>query len=427
MSSTTTDDDGGIPTVVQRALGMQNLTTHQNCDDGASNTNYNIICGLEGFLLPRYLALRSGSTVQQYSNSCSYDMLMRAKNEELQHRISYKQQKVDTSKSNSKRPRKRKRKSDHHHGISCDNNTSGNGTAVRSGYGNDIDMQQSTESDAPTKSKRRKRRRRRKSSHNQLNNATSINKGDWLHYQMMARIIVAPFTSSLITTMNKCKQLEKQNQKSSHYMLVNDDAEQHTTPNINQVMPSSTTSNTAAEKLTDSVSLAVKNIYEKKSTTNSTHSKSNNNNLLLTLSSPQESLATIVDGAVCTLVRRTHRHRSTKSSKIFKSSRNNSVGKKQQQIVYRRRQRPKSKKGDTSMATPSSSTMNNNTINNNNNWLLEQNLLSTGYTLGSGETYSSSHNNNNNTNQNNQLLRGCPNMAPGIHCLHLHHMPDHHN
>jgi len=429
MSRTTiTDDDGGIPTVVQRALGMQNLSTHQNyCNDGASttnnfdhdgasntiaNNNNVMICGLEGFLLPRYLALRSGRNIQQASDS-SFDMLMRAKNEELQHRLSgHKQQKVDAS-SKSNRPRKRKRKSDHH-GKSNNNNTNKVGTAVRGvGADNDIDMQsQSPESDAPTKSKRRKRRRRRKSS-NQSNNTNNSNKDDWIHYQMMARIIVAPFTSSLITTMNKCKQIEKQNQKScSHDVLIDTNHEQHTTPKVNQAT-SSTTSNTA-EKRTDSVPATVKNVYQKNKSTNSTHLKPNNN-LLLTLSSPQESLATIVDGAVCTLVRRTHRHRSTKSSAMFKGCRNNNVGKKEQQILYRRRQRQKST-GDTSMATPSSTTTNTN--NSNNNWLLEQNLLSTGYTLGSGETYSSSHNNNNNTNQNNQLLRGCPNMAPGIHCLH---------
>lgn len=418
MSTTTDDDDGGIPTVVQRALGMQNLTSHQNYrNDGASTiaNNNEVMCGLEGFLLPRYLALRSGScNVQQ---NYAYDMLIRAKNEELQHRVGgYKQQKVNASKSGSKRPRKRKRKADHRD-ISDEKNTNGDNTVRGGGADNDIDMQsQSTESDPPTKSKRHKRRRRRKRSSKQSNNTTNnSNKDDWLHYQMMARIIIAPFTSSLITTMNKCKQIEKQNQKSSHHVY---DAK-HTIPtNAHQAMPSSITSN-AVEKVSDSSS--VKNIYQKSNSTNSIHSKSNNN-LLLTLSSPQESLATIVDGAVCTLVRRTHRHRSTKSSTMFKG-RNNSVGKKnkKQKIVYRRRQRQKSKKGDTQVGTTSSTTMNNNNKDTNNNWLLEQNLLSTGYTLGSGETYSSSHNNNlsnSNTNQNNQLLRGCPNMAPGIHCLH---------
>jgi len=417
MSTTTDDDNGGIPTVVQRALGMRNLTTHQNyCNDGASTTIANnnvIICGLEGLLLPRYLALRSGGcTIQQYNNS-SYDMLIRAKNEEQQYRVSgHKKQKVDTSKSISNRPRKRKRRSDHRGGESCDHNTNGNDT-VRGGGGNDSDIDmQSPESDAPSKSKRRKRRRRGKSGGQSNNNTNNSIKDDWIHYQMMARIIVAPFTSSLITTMNKCKQIEKQNQKSSHDVS----SDSHDVDNTTQV-PNSTISN-AAEKLTDSVS-AVKNVYQKNSV-NSTHSK-RNNNLLLALSSPQESLATIVDGAVCTLVRRTHRHRSTtKPSTMFKGIRNNNVGKKneKQKIVYRRRPRQKSKKGDTSMATTSASTMNTN--NSNNNWLLEQNLLSTGYTLGSGETYSSSHNNliSNSNNNQNQLLRGCPNMAPGIHCLH---------
>ena len=88
MKNTTTsdDDDGGIPTVVQRALGMQNLTTHQNnCNiDGASIVNNNnVVYGLEAFLLPRYLALRTDSCNVHQLNSSSYDMLMRAKNEEL--------------------------------------------------------------------------------------------------------------------------------------------------------------------------------------------------------------------------------------------------------------------------------------------------------------------------------------------------------
>lgn len=263
---TSTDADGGIPTVVQRALGMQSLTSHQNyCNDGASTANNNVICGLEGFLLPRYLALRSGGcTIRQTNDNSSFNMLMRAKNEELQHRVGgHKQQKVASSKSSS-RPRKRKRKSDHR-GKSNETNTNGNGTVMSLGDAdNDIDMQsQSAESDAPTKSKRRKRRRRRKSG--QSNTATSIKKDDWLHYQMMARIIVAPFTSSLITTMNKCKQIEKHNQKSFRGVLENSHDAKHT--NVHLDKSSSTTSNTA-EKPKHSVSaVAVKNVYQKKSTT----------------------------------------------------------------------------------------------------------------------------------------------------------------
>ena len=66
----------------------------------------------------------------------------------------------------------------------------------------------------------------------------------------------------------------------------------------------------------------------------------------------------------------------------------------------------------------------------NNHWLLEENLLSTGYSLGSGDTtFAANRNDGSNiiaqptTNQQQQQhhhhhLRGCPNMAPGIHCIH---------
>ena len=86
------DDDYGaaaadIPSIVQRALGMQNLK--QNPSIASNNHNHHVICGLEGYLLPRYLSLRTGNNNNYCNNSddnCMPDMLVRAQSEEMRSR-----------------------------------------------------------------------------------------------------------------------------------------------------------------------------------------------------------------------------------------------------------------------------------------------------------------------------------------------------
>ena len=158
----------------------------------------------------------------------------------------------------------------------------------------------------------------------------------------------------------------------------------------------------------------------------------------------RESLETIVDGAVCTLARRSHRFRqfNRHSSSSLSSSRQ-----KDAVIVnHRRRRRRKAKATtganrdfifsnypanaaigrDNHSEKPHPSSFS--STRGDNHWLLEENLLSAGYSLGSGGDHRTTHpqridddddgNDDNKRQRPRQSLRGCPNMAPGIHCLH---------
>ncbi len=171
-------------------------------------------------------------------------------------------------------------------------------------------------------------------------------------------------------------------------------------------------------------------------------------------SSPRESLETIVDGAVCTLVRRSYRFRALPSS-----------SRKEDAFVInrgRRRRRPNANQGsivgksssDTHYEIkrdncnekshpPECGRTTRHVGNVRNHWLLGENLLSAGYSLGScGDQHRSMimnsrvfvpHHANSIVDDDgtdgddndrrglrpiSQSLRGCPNMAPGIHCLH---------
>jgi len=461
-------DVNNIPSVVQRALGMQNIKYHQV--EGSSSSSDGVICGLEGFSLPRYLSLRSGQhvddAVRQNKATSLPEALMKAQEEALHHRRCHDRKQTSCggrSGKNASRPRKRKRKSHHRcQELSFCNSESKTGTipnntsdAVVDGSKGVPDKNQDIDGcNTQHHGKRRNRKRRKRSPGNNVdtanaetlsnNSSSSSSSGDWIHYQMMARIIIAPYTSSLITTMNRCKQVEKQQKLRTQSMLANN--EDHNiiaTPAALQI---------AAPARSPSIALkpslsSTRNIYQKSSTISNPQIHNN----FLILSSPQESLETIVDGAVCTLVRRTHRFRCQSSPTLMNKRRNGqggstSSGNKggKQTMIYRRRPRRKESNQQkmraseivlksnresfaaAATATPLPSIKRNASLSVNNNWLLEQNLLSTGYALGYGDTLttSSSRTNNNNSHKhkklhhNNQVLRGCPNMAPGIHCIH---------
>ncbi|KAL3806601.1 hypothetical protein ACHAXA_011159 [Cyclostephanos tholiformis] len=172
-------------------------------------------------------------------------------------------------------------------------------------------------------------------------------------------------------------------------------------------------------------------------------------------SSSRESLETIVDGAVCTLVRRSHRFRSPSSSsrekdafvvKRFRRRRRRNMivgGTKQDRDVGKSSSATNSEVKRDSCNDKSNPTSSASSADVHNHWLLGDNLLSAGYFLGSGEdhhrpmmTYPRGivrHHPNSviddddkddndidrrRVRPSSQSLRGCPNMAPGIHCLH---------
>ena len=277
---------------------------------------------------------------------------------------------------------------------------------------------------------------------------TTMSKQDWVHYQMMTRVIIAPFTLSLIQSVTNNEEQSRQQRRHRRRITRKEDDEDG---NMQQQYSSSNNGNSNNNKVnssskscvnsievkmtaTEDVSININsslptNVYQKK--------KSNTTaNDTLSSSTTRESLESIVDGAVCTLVRRSHRFRH------FSISASMSKQRRQQQqedtviVKHTRRRRKREQQqarteivsenndqevlNDSGITAYSSSANNINYDNigndkNNNNWLLGENLLSSGYSLGSGGEQSS---NSQQQLQQRQSLRGCPNMAPGIHCLH---------
>ena len=331
-----------IPNVVQRALGTGNIAQFS-----AYNDDGGTVLGLEGFLLHQYLSLR-------YKLPSKLDEgLKLAQQEELSDRQSREHANVAPKKTNnSKKTRKRKPKEN-----IPDNNEAG--------------------SSEPKRKRRRKKRRKgiKKSEELDDKNINEMN-----HYRMMARIIIAPYTSQLITTMNRCKE-------SSASLNDGDTTKDATYPSG---VESASTSKT------------ITNVYKKQPGTKSIQGNS------LALLPPQESLECNVDGAICALVRRTHKFRSVPAAQ-------KTVGKAKHR---RRKRRTSSSQQVQCPASVEASIRKNKIDTNSNNWLLERNLLSAGYVLGNSDTLSSSPKKlKAQDHTHNQFLRGCPNMAPGIHCL----------
>ena len=325
-----------IPNVVQRALGTGYMTQFSS-NNGDDDTIY----GLESFSLPQYLSLR------YQLPSRLEEGLRLAQHEEVRDRQSRQNTIAATQKKNkSKKKRKRKPKAN----ISTNND------------------------DVSSEPKRKKRRKkRRKSTDLDVKNSNEMN-----HYRMMARIIIAPYTTQLITAMNQCWQ-------SSSKLNDGDTTKDATNPSGVEAASTNKT---------------ITNVYEKKACAKSTQGNS------FALLPPRESLECIVDGAICALVRRTHKFRSVPA--LHKT-----VGKANHR---RRKRRTNMPQQEQCLASVEASSWNNKIDASANNWLLERNLLSAGYVIGNSDTLTSSPKKTN-AQEHTQFLRGCPNMAPGIHCL----------
>lgn len=343
-----------VPKVVQQALGTKNILSAGIVDDDDT-----IIYGLEGFLLPQYLSLR----YKLQSNLG--EGLRLAQKEELRDRERRQNIIVATRKPN-KSKKKRKRKST-------------------------VAISSNNETDNSEPKRKRRRKNRKKGTKKESEELDDNNSNEMNHYRMMARIIVAPFTSSLIATMNRCKQ-------SSTKLNDGETAKDATSLGIE-----SASTSTASDKV-------ITYVYTKQAGIKPTQNKS------LTLLPPQESLECIVDGAICALVRRTHKFRTVPAAAAQKT-----VGK----VNHRRRKRKTSSSQQEQcprLVEGAASVRKNKKDTNANNWLLVRNLLSAGYVLGNSDTLTSSpkkklSNAHQEHNTHNQFLRGCPNMAPGIHCL----------
>ena len=160
----------------------------------------------------------------------------------------------------------------------------------------------------------------------------------------------------------------------------------------------------------------VENVYIKKSKKQNKHKRNNHH---IAFSSPKESLESLVDGIVCTLVQRTPcMHRQACSMKPKAVTERN--------LIHRRRQRSKSRIHTMPQHVTANSR---NKKASTNDWLYRtNNILSKGYSMGnayySNIAPQASHSSgcqrkvNPGKPQNSVTLRPCPNMAPGIHCLH---------
>lgn len=226
---------------------------------------------------------------------------------------------------------------------------------------------------------KRKRRRKKRSKGTKDSEDFDDKNNEMNHYRMMTRIIIAPYTLKLIAAMNRCKESSKE--------LNDEDTTKDATYSSNVASAST------SKKIT--------NVYAKKARAKSTQGNS------LALSPPQESLECIVDGVICALVRRTHKFRRVPASQKTMGKNNH----------RRRKRRTKMPQQEQCPASEEASNWKNKIDGNANNWLLERNLLSAGYVLGNSDMLTSSPKKLNAQDHNNQFLRGCPNMAPGIHCL----------
>ncbi|KAL7504995.1 hypothetical protein ACHAXN_002540 [Cyclotella atomus] len=336
----------GVPKVILNALHTNNI---QRGKHGA-------IRGLQAYLLPNYLLLRSGGRLPA--------LLHKAHEDELQCR--------------QKRPscRKRKRVRGREKRLSetialCSNDN----------------LMSSRDSG--------KGKRKRNCTSISDREETTNNDTEWFHFQMMARIVIAPYTPFLIKTMS-----DLQYEASSSTKEKNDEHSGNQVPSKKAKLEPSR----VPDHRVVGAAAPVRNVYSKSS--NHIPLKQGNR---LDISTPRESLESLVDGSVCKLVQRTH---SLRKSYPFKPKAASTA----KPIIYRRRQRKKKRdQMPQGVLDTSKSTQNNSSVND---WLRFSNILSKGYSIGSSDILSSFYSlKARNSKVQHPTLRACPNMAPGVHCI----------
>eukprot|EP00956_Cyclotella_meneghiniana_P015871 scaffold24642_cov68-Cyclotella_meneghiniana.AAC.6 len=354
----------GIPIVVQNALHTKYYQPNYN-----KNAT---IHGLQAFLLPNYLSLRSGGELPR--------LLAKAHEEEKNCR----QNGGKMRRHKRKRRRGRERTKAKRDGI---------GQANLSESNEDISDAKSVHMEC-NQGNKKKRKRENKSLTKDVESAA--NSQEWIYYQMMARIVIAPYTHFLIETM-KLMQSSLQSDTSANNalpILHEPSLSEHPAKKAKMTIGSSVTS-TATNTTTRTPVASVKNIYLKSS-------KTQKPSKYISLSSPRESLESLVDEVVGNLVQRTHSLRKSypRREKPFKCN-----------LIHRRRQRKirsKQPPHAPKRVIPASFST--------NDWLRSSNILSKGYSIGSSDMLSSYYSKTSKV-QNPTILRACPNMAPGVHCI----------
>lgn len=361
-----------VPAIIQRALGTP----------FASPNHGDVIRGLEGLFLTDYISIRSGKSRLN---------LLRSSNRHLGRLAAVVNTKYETGLKNNKRRRRRKRTRKVN--VTDDQETCCEQLGSLSG----------TLGQGRSTLHRKKRGRKR-----ELQASASVDGLDMVlidpdatdivnpsEYHALAKVVIAPFTNSLVAILNRCRAFEQ---------------DEHSDENCTATQPPPKRSKmTQGDELDDShfTTRAPENVYQKSSSSSSNPGKD-----FITLSAPQETLENIVDGSVCTLVRRCHRMKS--AGKIvcgkpacIQSKRGLSTGHLRR---HRKRSGSSQSTAGRSRIAPKTHTP------RENDWILERNILSTGYSLGSGET--SFNSNKSSVAAKSLQHQMCPNMAPGIHCLH---------
>lgn len=287
-----------------------------------------------------------------------------------------------TSKRKRRRGRERTKAKRDRIGLANPNETTGDISDPRS-----IQM-------ARHQGNKKKRKRENKSVRKEVE--AGVNSKEWMYYQMMARIVIAPYTPFLIGTMNFMQSSLQSDTSANALSIYETSLNEHPAKKAQMTLGSSVTNETITNNTTTTTpGTSVKNIYLKSGMTKKTSK-------YISLSPPRESLESLVDDVVGNLVQRTHSLRKSYPGKEKPFECN---------IIYRRRQR-KNRSKQPSQAPKRVVPARFST----NDWLRSSNILSKGYTIGSSDILSPYYSKTNKV-QNPTILRACPNMAPGIHCI----------
>ncbi|KAL7479443.1 hypothetical protein ACHAW6_005173, partial [Cyclotella cf. meneghiniana] len=248
----------------------------------------------------------------------------------------------------------------------------------------------------------RKHRKRRKCSADNQERDPTINDEQLFHYRVMARMVVAPYTPYLIDIMNDLASADPTStcEHSDKKSNISTDFTQDAIVN---------TPTKAASASTSAKSYTVRNVYAKPENARPPTSTRN----AIRMSSPRESLESLVDGVVGALVQRTHTLRHSVASSSANHHHHRGGKSSSNRSPHRRRKRKRNPPSANAAADDPPKT----NRSSANDWLRVANILSAGYSLGAGETLPSSFEAAAKKPKRDQTVRHCPNMPPGVHCI----------
>lgn len=369
-----------VPAIIQRALGTPFV---------ASSNHGGVICGLDGLLLTDYLSIRSGKSRLN---------LLRSSNRQLGRLVAVVEKYGDTNK-NRRRRRKRKREANDSDGQEPSRERDQEPSREQCGSSSGAAGQATSTLHRKKRGRKREQQASASDGKDMVPNnhdATDLGRFDPSDYHALAKFVIAPFTNSLVSLLNRCKAFE-QDEKSDEN---GDHATQSPPKRSKMAQGDELDANHFANR-------APENVYLKRSSSSSTSGRD-----FINLSAPQETLENIVDRSVCTLVRRCHRMKSANRMDCAKSA----CIKKERALSAGPRRRKRKRSVSCQSTAGRSGIVPKTHTTRENDWILERNILSTGYSLGCGET--SFNSNKSSVAAMSLQHQMCPNMAPGIHCLH---------